>query len=115
MGGSGAFIEIDGYEYSDCDGCTCSGLGLTCTSTDTESKWNGFTSDLVHWKAAGSDDGQSFPALSGVCQSTSGFALNNGETYTKIWPSGGEMYARFEGSPYLGGKVYCVLDLTSAE
>merc|ERR1712080_397269 len=101
-----------GYEASWCDGCSCSGLAVTCTSTDADSPWNGFSSDTDHWKAAGSDSGDfNGVEMSGVCTSTSGFYLPSGGDYTKIWPSNGNHYARFQGSPYNDLKTFCVLDL----
>lgn len=99
--GRGAKLEIEGYEYStgSC-GCSCSGLGLTCTSSDPTSAWHGFTSDVGHWKAYGNTNSDVTGTATDVCVSTSGFYLNNGKSYTKIWPSNGGQYARFEGAPY---------------
>merc|ERR1740133_706220 len=57
--GSSAFLEIKGSEYANCDGCECSGLGLTCTASDPASAWHGFKSDTLHWAALGMDDDKS--------------------------------------------------------
>ena len=44
-------LKIHGWEWSACDGCTCSGIGMMCTSSNTDSKWNNFGSkfDTEDW------------------------------------------------------------------
>jgi len=110
--GSSAFLEIKGSEYANCDGCACSGLGLTCTASDPASAWHGFKSDTLHWAALGMDDdkfdecGPGQCAKSTVCTSSSGFKLIGGYgPYEKIWPANGKKWALFRGSPYMDPTV----------
>jgi Notch-like protein len=100
-----ARLVITGYEYSNCNGCACSGLLLTCTGGLYG--WDGFTSDLEHWAGYGSDDEIDYTEeveypLSAPCQSTSGFSMSGSGSATKIWPSGGEKYALFVAHPSAG-------------
>merc|ERR1711881_821611 len=104
--GAGVYLEIEGYEASNCDGCACSGLGVECTADDTTNAWHHFSSDTSHWVASGASSAAGLTDDFGsVCTSSSGFSLSGGSYYTKIWAdvSGGttaDKYARFRGSPY---------------
>jgi len=88
----GAYLEIGGYELSNCNGCACSGLLLECD--------NGFVSSPSAWQAYGSDKEIISPAngLGKVCVSTSKFELqgsNPNFNAQKIWPSNGKKHAWF--------------------
>jgi len=78
--GPQAFLEIKGAESSNCHGCRCSGLGLYCTSTDSTSAWNGFSSNTNDWEALGMDyDGfESCPMEAGFCVTADGSDQNSG-------------------------------------
>ena len=50
-GGPSKKLEVYGYEWDNCNGCGCSGLGVHCVSDKDESPWHEFVSDQTHWKA----------------------------------------------------------------
>lgn len=88
----GAYLEIGGYEFSDCNGCACSGLLLECD--------NGFVSSASGWEAYGSDNEIISPSygFGNVCISASKFRLRGSNPQfnaQKIWPSNGKKHAWF--------------------
>ena len=49
--GTSAKLEIYGYEWANCNGCGCAGLGVHCVSDDSNSPWHNFVSDTTHWQS----------------------------------------------------------------
>lgn len=97
-------LAIQGYEYSHCNGCGCSGLGLSCSSS--YSPWDSVRSDTSNWLAYGSSGAGPSSTdwklpygdtsqFSSPCQSHSGFYCNGCSSYTKIWASNGNRYSYF--------------------
>lgn len=50
-GGPSKKLEVYGYEWDNCNGCGCAGLGVHCVSDKDESPWHEFVSDRTHWRA----------------------------------------------------------------
>ena len=47
-------LKIHGWEWASCNGCSCSGIGMMCTSSD-DSEWDDFGSkfDTEYWVRSG--------------------------------------------------------------
>jgi len=108
-------LAIKGEEAGHCNGCSCSGLSLVCTSTRSSSPWNGFKSSPSNFQAFGSDNSDATPAGFGSnlagdapCQSSSPFHLAGFNSATKnqnkIWAANGGKYAWFSANAYVAAR-----------
>merc|ERR1711988_2054738 len=105
-------LGIEGAESSNnVNGCTHSGLSLTCTSDKPKSPWKGFKSTPKTMKATGSSSASSTPSGFGTkvvgskpCSSSSPYHLAGFNTAHssagKIWAANGKKYAWFSADPY---------------
>jgi len=101
----GATFAISGYNW-EANGCQTGGFSITCSSTNSNSAYNGLQSDASKWRVVSSNSAAVAATVSGKsstfstwntpCVSTSGYSLSGVTTQpTKLWAQDGLKYVAF--------------------
>ena len=103
------YLAFSGRDNNICDGCVCSALVVSCSSTNTNSPWHGWGSNADEWTAFGDQEFNEPPSGwtlgmggSSVCTRPADAYLSEyqyGSAISAIWPSNGGRYAWIMGQP----------------